>query len=138
MREKILAALKKLGPSAPGAIAKEISEKPEHVGYHMRAMAVAKALKAGGAGRARHYALPDQDLAGHRAPPSRDRRRASRPPSRAPRYRPLPRGPPSASSRSSTRRSAWYIINSGEPLSFNEAQTLAIADAALRSLRGLT
>jgi hypothetical protein len=128
MREKILAALKKLGPSAPGAIAKEISEKPEHVGYHMRAMAVAKALKAGGAGRARHYALPDQDLAGHKAPPQRDS--APRKPAAKPRA-----AAPAAATRPAERfipvvdaEKRLYIINSGEPLSFNEAQTLKIAE----------
>lgn len=129
MRDKILAALKKLGPSGPTAIAREIGAEPHQVGYHMRAMEADKTLRAAGKGRHRYYGLPDQDLADRKAPEKHSAQRKPRkaPKSRAPNAAPAPL----AAERfipvvDAEKR--LYIINGAEPLSFDGKQTLAIAE----------
>lgn len=66
-REQILAALKKLGPSSPTAIANSTSISPSLTGYHLRALLKDHQVKASGRSNDRVYALPDQKLDG--APP---------------------------------------------------------------------
>lgn len=129
MKEKILAALRKLGPRAPTAVANEIGESSSKVGYHMRAMAEVKELKASGNGRARIYGLPDQDLARPEEAPPQQRRATARKPRRktaakkaAPAARTAERFIPVVDAE---RR--LYIINGAEPIAYNESQTLAIA-----------
>jgi DNA-binding transcriptional ArsR family regulator len=130
MREKILAALKKLGPSSPAAIAKETGEKASAIGHHLRAMQSDKTLKAAGLRRGRRYGLPDQDLAWpvskppSNARPRGKRRKAAKP--HTPRPAPLQR----AAQRFIPVVDVdmrLCIINGGEPLIFDEAQTLKIA-----------
>lgn len=130
MKDKIASALKKLGPAAPAAIAKELSSTASIVGYHLRLMEAGKAVKASGKGRGRMYALPDQEPGRIDAPPQQ------RKPARARKAKKLPAplaavAPGAAAVRfipvvDAEKR--LYIINSGEPLGFDEAQTLKIAE----------
>lgn len=69
LKEQILAALKKLGPSSPSVIADNIGADPGRVGYYARQMIEAKAIKAAGTSGDRVYALPDQKIEGVRAAP---------------------------------------------------------------------
>jgi DNA-binding transcriptional ArsR family regulator len=57
IRDEILAALKKLGRSAPLVIADTVGGSASKCGYHLRALEQAGAVKAEGRGRARTYAL---------------------------------------------------------------------------------
>ena len=63
-KEQILAALKKLGPSSPTAVANSMGAEPSAIGYHLRNMLAAKTIKAAGTSNSRVYALPDQDIEG--------------------------------------------------------------------------
>lgn len=130
MKDKIIAALKKLGPRAPAAIANEIAESSSKVGYHMRAMAEAKELKASGNGRGRIYGLPDQDLARPEGPPPQQRRAPSH---KSRRKTPVKRMRALAA-RAAERfipvvdaERRLYIINGADPVAYTEVQTLAIA-----------
>lgn len=60
----ILAALKKLGPSAPRVLLDELGGSDSKLSYYLRKMRMAKQLKATGRCNARIYALPAQRLRG--------------------------------------------------------------------------
>lgn len=62
----IIAALNKLGPAAPRAILDEVGGSERKVGYHLRKMLAARALKASGTSMDRIYALPGQRIPGAR------------------------------------------------------------------------
>jgi DNA-binding transcriptional ArsR family regulator len=135
MQEQILAALKKLGPSSPGAIADHLETEAGKLSYHFKQLLDAGTMKATGSGRRRQLALADQAFAAaatEAAPPQRRkkhkkakhakpaRRAAAR---RAPRAAvPAERFIPTVDAE---RR--LVIVNGGEPLIFSDAQTEAIA-----------
>ena len=77
-KEQILAALKKLGPSSPTAIANSMSAEPSAVGYHLRAMLKDKTLKAAGASNSRVYALPEQKFEAATGAPPQERKYSKR------------------------------------------------------------
>lgn len=126
MREKIAVALKKLGPSAPGIIARELGEESSKVGYHIRAMEADKSLIAAGKGRGRIYGLPDQKLDGERsAPPQKHKQKKHRKAKHAPRRT----APPARATfiAAVDADSRLVLINGSEPQIFSEEQTEAIA-----------
>lgn len=69
--EKILAALKTLGPSSPRALADHLKVDPGKLSYHLRTMLAAKTIQASGTTSGRLYALPGQKIDGATPPPSR-------------------------------------------------------------------
>lgn len=62
----ILAALKKLGPSAPRVLLDEVGGSEKKLSYYLRKLRRTKQLKATGTSNARMYALPAQRLPGAR------------------------------------------------------------------------
>jgi DNA-binding transcriptional ArsR family regulator len=116
MQEQILAALKKLGPSSPGAIADHLETEAGKLSYHFKQLLDAGTMKATGSGRRRQLALADQAFAAaatEAAPPPAPQEAQegeARQAARAVRPHAGPRGPPcrpSASSPRSTPSGAW-------------------------------
>lgn len=60
--DQITAALKKLGPSSPGALADHLHVEQSALMYHVRKMIGDKALKAAGTTANRRIALPEQEI----------------------------------------------------------------------------
>jgi DNA-binding transcriptional ArsR family regulator len=129
--EQITAALRKLGPASPTAIANQVGAEPSAAGYHLRRILKAKELIASGTSNNRLYALLDQKLDRQSAPPQ-----SHRAPSKSKKsghvkkkaYRAAP------TARTAERfiptvdvDLGLHIINGREPLSFNAEQTEAIA-----------
>jgi hypothetical protein len=130
--EQVTAALRKLGEASPPlAIANALGADPQKTGYRLRAMLGEKALIAFGSGRGRTYALPDSERPStppqsDRAPTKRKKRHAKKP-HRAPRAaRPTERFIPTVDAELQL-----HIINGAAPVSYNEAQTAAIATLLL-------
>lgn len=132
-KEQILAALKKLGPSSPGALADHL-EVDQLPGTLIKQLLDAKELKATGAARGRRIALPDQQFDAADAPPQQRKPKAgkkrkgpkAKKARKAPRARtadtPAPRFIPVVDAEK-----RLHIINGSEPVSFSDAQTEAIA-----------
>lgn len=70
--DQITAALKKLGPSSPGALADHLHVEQSALMYHVRKMIGAKTLKAAGTTANRRIALPEQEI--ETATPPQERR----------------------------------------------------------------
>lgn len=121
-REQILAALKKLGPSSPTAIANATGISPSLTGYHLRALLKDDQVKATGRSNDRVYALPDQKLDG--APPQ-ERKRKKKRKAHAPRTRAAAAKTTFLPTVDADRN--LVLINDGTIARFNDAQTLAIA-----------
>lgn len=66
----IVAALKKLGPSAPRQILDEIGGSEKKAGYYLRKMLAAEEVHAKGTSTDRVYGLPGQRIQGSKAPAS--------------------------------------------------------------------
>lgn len=69
--EQVTAALKKLGPSSPVAIANSLQTETHRVAYRLKVMLGEKAVHAAGTGNSRIYGLPDQKLEGAGTPPQK-------------------------------------------------------------------
>ncbi len=126
IKDKILAALKKLGPSSPRVIADQAGIDPGKVGYSLGLLLEAKAVKAAGTSNDRRYALPEQKF--ERAA-SGSRRKRKSPATRktpAPRATPLPLFLPAF-----TEDYRLVIVQDGGHTIFTPEQTQAIADLLL-------
>lgn len=130
-KEQILAALKKLGPSSPTTIANTMNAEPGVIGYHLRNLLAAKAVKAAGASNSRVYALPDQDLAG--AKTASQRRKAKKAAKRAaPQPRaPLPRPAAALFLPAFTEDSRLVIVHDAGHTLYTPEQTQSLADLLL-------
>jgi len=126
IQEKILTALKKLGPSSPRVIADQVGIDPGKVSYALGRLLKAKTLKAAGTSNDRVYALPEQKLESHRKKKNngkaKDKARAPQPPrTETPLFLPA-----------LTEGNGLVLVRAGEePLIFNPQQTLAIAGLLL-------
>jgi DNA-binding Lrp family transcriptional regulator len=136
MQEQILAALKKLGPTSPGALEDHLGASHAGLGRHLKEMLDAGTIKAAGVTKSRRLALPDQDFGDKPAPPQRrkpkqhakrgQRKAAKKAPAR-PR---APYAPQPAAERfipAVDAASRLIIVNGAEPLIFTDTQTEAIA-----------
>lgn len=133
-KEQILAALKKLGPSSPTAIANSVGAEPSAISYHLRGMLEAKNLKAAGTSNNRIYALPDQDLEGAKsAPPQRLKKSKGNGKRAQPKPRAL-RAQPAAPLFLPAITEDWRLVivqQDGVHAVFTPEQTQAIADLLL-------
>jgi len=133
-KEQILAALKKLGPSSPTAVANSLGAEPSAVGYHLRNMLAAKTIKAAGTTNNRVYALPDQDMQGVKSAPPQQRKKPAKRGNGARAGTPRARSAAPADSflPAYTADDRMVIVHQGEAAQiFSAEQTQAIADLLL-------
>jgi DNA-binding Lrp family transcriptional regulator len=133
-KDDILAALKKIGPCAPAALAKQLGAEPSALAYHLKIMLDAGTIKAAGASAARRLALPEQEFGTGSSPtPPQHRRKARKSKGKskhgkARRARKTPLASPAERFIPTVdAASRLVIVNGAEPLIFDEAQTTAIA-----------
>jgi hypothetical protein len=137
-KDQIAAALRKLGPSTPAALATELDATRNTLQYHLKAMLADKAVHAAGNRLNRVVALPDQKIEGappqSRKPPRRKKKSngTAKKTKRAPR-----------AARTSTPEAVFIpaidaecrlvCINGGAaPTVYSEAQTQRIATLLLK------
>jgi DNA-binding transcriptional ArsR family regulator len=140
-QDLVLAGLKKIGPCSPGNLADHLEVEPAALGYHLKKLLDANAIKANGRSNARRIALPDQKFDEAATPPPQQRKqqkarkpkggrktRQHRTPHRAAeRAQPAERFIPAVDAQQ-----RLVIVNGGEPLVFTDEQTSAIADLLLQ------
>jgi DNA-binding Lrp family transcriptional regulator len=125
--EKIITALRKLGPSAPFRIADRIGLTPSACSYRLSKMLKAGALKAGGTSLDRLYALPDQELEGAASAPPR---KGNGKPKPAARQKPAAQAGDFLPAMTADMR--LVIVNGAAPAVFTSEQTEAIAQVVLQ------
>lgn len=135
MQDKITAALQKLGPCAPGALAQHLEVEASTLAYHVKKMLDEGTLKATGTTASRRLALPDQELtADNTAEPRPAKKHGKRKGHRTAK----PAGKASPAARTVARpgerfiptvdmHSRLVIVNGGEPHIYTAEQTEAIA-----------
>jgi DNA-binding Lrp family transcriptional regulator len=131
-QEQILAALKKLGPSAPRVIADTTGLDPSVCSYHLLALLKAKALKAAGTSNDRVYALHEQKLQSTPSAPPQKRKAPAKRRKAAKSAQPRATARPSAFLPAMTADLSLVLVNgTAAPQIFNPEQTQAIADLLL-------
>jgi hypothetical protein len=132
-KEQITAALRKLGPSSPGALADHLQVERSALSPHIGAMLVAKELKAAGVTKSRRIALPDQKIyetttrsapkKSKRAPAKKPKKSRKKSPARAPNAAAEPEVLPAF-----TADDRLVLVRGAQPpLIFSPADTQAIA-----------
>lgn len=126
-REQILAALKKLGPSSPTAIANATGISPSLTGYYLRALLKDDQVKAAGTSNDRVYALPDQKLDGTPPQERKQKKGGKRKAGKKTRaVRPRTAAETTFLPTVDAERNL-VLIDGGSVTRFNDAQSLAIA-----------
>jgi len=139
-QDQITAALRKLGPCAPAALAAELGCKRDALMYHVRAMLAVRAVQLGGTRMNRVLALPDQEIAGASPPPPQRRK-----PSRKKKGSGAGSKPGARPARAARPAAEPFFIpaidadgrlvcvnGSGDPVVFSSAQTERIATLLLK------
>lgn len=137
-KEQITAALKKLGPSAPRAVADHLGMDSAVLSYHVRAMLEANPhqLKAAGKTSDRIIALPDQKIEEARPAPKTTAPKKNRKPKRKKKggakvrrsVRKAPMPEPELLAAFATDDRLVLIRHAQDPQIFSSAETRAIAD----------
>lgn len=134
-QEEIIAGLKKIGPCRPGELADHLHLEHSALGYHLKKLLTAGAVKATGTSLARRFALLDQKFEEPTQPETTTQLRKPKKGKKAKKHK-ARKPQPAAPRAQSTERfiptvdadSRLHIINGGEPMSFDEDQTEKIAE----------
>lgn len=127
--EQIIAALKKIGPASPTAIAAQLQADKGAVGRQLRAM-LGDQLNAAGKSRDRIYALPEQKLEGARSAPGARPKKPGKKKGGARKARKVRRARAVAEPLfipTVHAESRLVLVTDAPPLHFTEQQTVAIA-----------
>ena len=140
-KEQITAALRKLGPSSPDALATELGCARPALQYHLKAMLGDKTITNSGTRLSRIVALTEQKLAAAPTPPSTGawrRRRKTTAPAR--REAPAPSSPRTTSPLEvihpgDRRRLPPGVVNGAQALVYTALQTETIAQLLLQHFK---